>query len=89
MSERTEIRLDALAARVAELEAARDAAPADVAPQIPEVCGNCQGWRALAGNPVFGQCMPSMKGLQSPLVTPNRSSCTGWVVAERLKASHG
>lgn len=53
-------------------------------PRIPEVCGNCEGWRALGGNPAFGQCLPSGKALQAPLVTPNRSSCTGWVLAKRL-----
>jgi hypothetical protein len=72
-------------ARDTDKAAAADyARPLEQTPRVPELCGNCRHWRSHTGNPSFGQCLLSMRGLPSPLVTPDRSSCSQWTVAERF-----
>ena len=66
-------RIDALEA---DLQA-RIVALAKLLP-VAKPCKDCHGWRLLPNTLSFGQCLPSGRGLQAPLMRGDMDTCSLW-----------
>lgn len=53
-----------------------DPEPVTVSPRAIECCGNCPGWKKAHPKAPFGQCLPAIRWLGSPMYTPDLAGCS-------------